>query len=49
MILRKGAKGKRTKSSLKYFSDFSISYRMVSLSMVRGSGLKATNSVLKAG
>src|SRR5215471_8612019 len=34
---------------MKYFSDFSISYRRVSLSMARVSGFKATKSVLKAG
>jgi hypothetical protein len=34
---------------MKYFFDFSISYRRWSLSMARVSGLKTTKSVLKAG
>jgi hypothetical protein len=35
--------------SVKYFSDFFISYRRGSLKMARVSGLKATKGVLKAG
>jgi len=34
---------------MKYFSDFCISYRRGNLSIVRGSGLKATKGVLNAG
>jgi hypothetical protein len=34
---------------MKYFSDFSISYRRGNLSMARGSGLKPTKGVLKTG
>jgi hypothetical protein len=36
-------------SSMKYFSDFIISSRGVSVTMDRVSGLKATKSVSKAG
>jgi hypothetical protein len=42
-------KGQWTKSSSKYFSDFSISYQRGSLRMVRVSGIKAAKGVLKAG
>jgi hypothetical protein len=34
---------------MKYFSDFSISYRRGSFSIARASGLNATRAVLKAG
>jgi len=49
MVFRKGAKGKWTKSSMKYFSDFGISYQGGSLSMARISGLKAIKRLVKAG